>query len=149
MIELVSGSVEHVGAMHEIECESFSSPWTDVSIKHEILRKESVCVVALENDGENKTVVGHAYMRQIFDEGRINNVAVRKSHRRRGVGSLLVEGLIAAAPEREISALTLEVREGNVAAISLYEKHGFKAEGIRKNYYSNPTENGIVMWKYL
>jgi ribosomal-protein-alanine N-acetyltransferase len=73
---------------------------------------------------------------------------VRKSHRKRGVGSLLVEELIRAASEQNISALTLEVRASNTAAISLYKKHGFTAEGIRKNYYSHPTEDGIIMWRY-
>ena len=145
MIFIIDGSVEHVAAMHEIECESFSAPWTDVSIKHEITDVNSICIVALENE----TVVGHAYMRQIFDEGHINNLAVKISQRRRGIGSMLVEGLISAAHKRGITALTLEVRVSNTAAISLYEKHGFKPEGLRKNYYTNPSEDGIVMWKYF
>ena len=46
-----------------------------------------------------------------------------------------------------ITDFTLEVREGNKSAIGLYEKLGFESAGIRKNFYSNPVENALIMWK--
>ena len=48
-----------------------------------------------------------------------------------------------ARPETE--QITLEVRLSNIAAIKLYEKHGFRETGRRTNYYSNPNEDGIIM----
>jgi ribosomal-protein-alanine N-acetyltransferase len=51
--------------------------------------------------------------------------------------------------EKDMIGLTLEVRQSNATAISLYEKHGFINDGIRKNYYSQPTEDGLIMWKYF
>ncbi|MDR0272542.1 MAG: ribosomal protein S18-alanine N-acetyltransferase [Clostridiales bacterium] len=146
MIILVEGTGHHAKEMHEIENEASAAAWSEISIKHEIEHDYTICRVAID---ENEEVLGHAYMRHIVNEGHITNLAVRKSHHRRGIGTLLVNGLISAAQEREMIGLTLEVRAGNIAAIKLYEKHGFKAEGIRKNYYSQPTEDGIIMWNYF
>ena len=133
-------------AMHAIEEESFAMAWSEISIKYEIMQKDSICIVAVDENGE---VVGHAYMRQILREGHINNLAVKKSRRQQGIGALLVEGLIEAALARDMVGLTLEVRVSNTSAISLYKKHEFTEEGVRKNYYSHPTEDGIIMWKYF
>jgi len=70
-------------------------------------------------------------------------------NRRKGIASQLLAALIAAARERGITALTLEVRSSNTAAIALYEKHGFTREGVRKKFYSHPIEDGIIMWLYF
>ncbi|MCL1845101.1 MAG: ribosomal protein S18-alanine N-acetyltransferase [Defluviitaleaceae bacterium] len=146
MITIIPGMPEHAPAMHAIEAESFSHAWSEISIKYEIMEKTSVCYVAI--DGEN-ALVGHVYMRHLVNEGHIINIAVKKSHRRRGIASMLINLLIETAREREMIGLTLEVRASNRAAIALYETHEFAEEGIRKNYYTNPTEDGIIMWKYF
>ncbi|MCL1844005.1 MAG: ribosomal protein S18-alanine N-acetyltransferase [Defluviitaleaceae bacterium] len=146
LISITPAEVRHAPEMHAIEADSFAAAWSETSIKYEILQKNSVCLVAT---GENGAVIGHAYMRHIINEGHINNIAVQKSFRRRGIASLLVNGLINAAEKLEMMGLTLEVRESNTAAISLYQKFGFAPEGVRKDYYSHPRENGIVMWLYL
>lgn len=56
--------------------------------------------------------------------------------------------IITLCKENNINSLTLEVRESNIPAQSLYKKHGFKEEGIRKNFYNNPKENAIIMWRH-
>lgn len=48
-----------------------------------------------------------------------------------------------------MTGITLEVRMGNRPAQALYHKYGFKAEGIRKNYYPDTKEDAIIMWKYF
>ena len=78
-----------------------------------------------------------------------NNIAVAEAYRRRGVGSLLMERLILAAKTSEMIGLTLEVRAGNRAAMGLYHKYGFAAEGYRKNYYADTKEDAVIMWKYF
>ena len=52
------------------------------------------------------------------------------------------------AEKKGVSDITLEVRETNVPAISLYEKLGFEEAGIRKNFYEKPVENALIMWKH-
>ena len=84
----------------------------------------------------------------VFHEGDITNVAVHPDYRKQGVGNLLIDNLITLCKENNINSLTLEVRESNIPAQSLYKKHGFKEEGVRKNFYNNPKENAIIMWKY-
>ena len=69
--------------------------------------------------------MGYAGMWQVCDEGHITNIAVHPEFRRSGVGSALMEALLAEAENRGIAALTLEVRESNHCARSLYRKYGF------------------------
>ena len=69
-----------------------------------------------------------------------------KEYRRKAVGSRLLDEIILRGRDRGINAFTLEVREGNVAARKLYEKSGFVFEGIRPNFYSNPSEGACIYW---
>ncbi len=91
---------------------------------------------------------GYAVMLYLPDEGEICTVCVSKEHRRKGIGALLLESLVAEGKQREIKKLNLEVRAGNMPAIALYEKHGFKITGRRKSYYRNPIEDALVMSNY-
>ena len=142
---IIPATLDHIDDMYEIEMECFSDPWSRLSLGYEVTHKYSISLVAMF-DG---VAIGHGTMRHIINEGHINNIAVRKSSQRQGIGSLLLKGLIEAAQIREMIGITLEVRESNKAAIALYEKYGFETQGIRKNYYSLPTENGLIMWKML
>jgi ribosomal protein S18 acetylase RimI-like enzyme len=74
-------------------------------------------------------------------EREILNLAVEPSARRQGVARRLLE----EALDREEGTWFLEVRESNSAAIALYEGLGFRSMGLRKNYYNEPSEAGIVM----
>ena len=74
-------------------------------------------------------------------------MAVKKCRQGQGIGKMLVEELIKRVTETGVTTLHLEVRESNAPAISLYEKLGFVQQGIRRNYYEAPTEDGIMMVK--
>ena len=65
------------------------------------------------------------------------------------ISDKLISGLLKRAEGRGLSFVTLEVRAGNLPAISLYEKHGFAKVGLRKKYYSYPVEDAILMTKYM
>ena len=134
---------EHAPAIHVIEKETFSDPWSLDAILYEI--ENSICLVAIKEN----TVLGHVSMRHILDEGHINNIAVKKDARQNGIGAKLMDALTVEAKEKEITALTLEVRASNTPALSLYKKHGFVIHGYRKNYYTHPTEDAAIMWKKL
>ena len=83
-----------------------------------------------------------------FEEADISNVAVKKNFRRKNVAENMLNKLFYECGEKGVSDITLEVRETNVPAISLYEKLGFEEAGIRKNFYEKPVENALIMWKH-
>jgi len=95
-----------------------------------------------EEDGE---MLGYAWYEFVLDEGYVGNVAVARSHRRRGTGRALVEAMIADAAARGLAFLSLEVRESNRPAQALYEKTGFRPAGVRKNYYERPREDAVIL----
>lgn len=96
-------------------------------------------------DGEK--LVGYGSVFIVSGEGYINNIAVLEDYRHQGIASQIIEKLIDVSKECEF--VTLEVRESNNPAINLYSKYGFKQVALRKNYYSQPIENAIIMTKYL
>ncbi len=98
---------------------------------------------------EECLLVGYIGFTSVLDEAEITNVAIDKSFRGLGYGSVLMEKLLEIISKEEISRVFLEVRVGNEAAKGLYKKHGFEKIGVRKNFYRFPTEDAIVMMKML
>lgn len=129
----------------EIEAECFSHPWSRESLKNELNNKISLFYAAIENS----EVIGYIGMSVILDEGYIFNVAVDRKHRKKGVGFALINEIVTYAKKNNLCFLTLEVRESNLNAQSLYSKFGFIKVGERKNYYSAPVENAVLMTKYF
>ena len=78
-------------------------------------------------------------------EAHITNIAVREKHRRHGTGELLLISLIDLATELDARLITLEVRASNTAAQSLYSKYGFSRVGLRRGYYTDNREDGVLM----
>ena len=136
---------EHLCGVMEVEHNSFTHPWSENGFVDEIEKESSFCYVALQND----TVVGFAVLETVLDEGNLLDIAVDEKYRRQGVARKLLKELFKVADEKKLSFITLEVRESSTPAISLYEAHGFERVGVRKNYYSKPTENAVLMTKYF
>lgn len=136
---------EHLDGVYIIETECFSHPWSRQSLEDELNNETSLFLVAKE-EGE---VIGYIGMSIVIDEGYIFNVAVREGYRKKGVATALINELVTYGKKNNFCFLTLEVRESNLPAISLYSKFGFIKAGERKNYYSAPTENAILMTKYF
>ncbi len=122
---------------------SFTTPWSINSFVYEIESKDAVLNVAV-NDS---LIIGYICIRSFLDATHVMDIAVVDEHRQQGVGSMLfleaLREITKAKPETE--HITLEVRESNIAAITLYKKFGFRQTGRRKNYYSSPDEDGIIM----
>lgn len=93
---------------------------------------------------ENSQILGFLVARVIEDEWELENIVVEASTLCGGVGSLLMDELIHLARSRSAKAIFLEVRESNLPARRLYEKHGFVECGRRANYYTDPQEDAIV-----
>ena len=96
-------------------------------------------------DERAELVVGFIGIWMMADEAHIVTVAVRESHRRRGLGELLVISAIDMAREAGQSLMTLECRVSNEPALSLYEKYGFEQVGLRPRYYSDNHEDAYVL----
>lgn len=144
-VDLIAMKESHLPHVLAIERGSFRSPWSERLFRTELDRPEVAdWFVALEN-GE---LVGYGGLLQVGPEGHITNLAVREDRRRRGIGRAILARLFAAAKERGIDSLTLEVRESNGAAIGLYESAGFHVVGRRKRYYPEDDEDALIMWSW-
>ena len=90
-------------------------------------------------------VIGFVGVWLIADEAHIVTIAVRESHRRQGIGELLLIAAIELTLMNERELVSLECRVSNDAAIALYDKYGFQRLGIRPHYYSDNREDAIIM----
>lgn len=137
---------EDVDAVCKLEKEAFSMPWHKQSFIEMIENKDALYLVSVNTD--TNQVVGCCGLRNIAKEGDISNVVVDKDFRKQGIASNLLKNIIELGQERfHITEFTLEVRVSNHPAIQLYQKYGFKSEGIRKKFYEKPIEDAMIMWK--
>ena len=118
-----------------------SDPWSE-SVYRAALDNPAVAVLLAQ--GEDGTLLGYAVLSTVLDEGNLDNIAVAPEARRNGIADALLSTLTTFGREH-LACLMLEVRSSNVPAIALYEKHGFAAVGRRKNYYTSPKEDAILM----
>lgn len=136
------GDVAFIG---EIEKECFSCPWSCEAIEAE-LKNENAHFFCAEKDG---CVLGYIGSHIVLDECYIANLAVTASARKCGIGQALIDIATKNALSLNCAFVSLEVRKSNIAAVSLYEKCGFTLCGERKNFYSQPQENALIMTKFL
>jgi len=127
------------------ESESFTNPWTREMYTWE-LQNRSVCHIFVARTWESP-VVGFCAFWLVLDEIHINNVAVLPPLRGKGIGSALLRRAIAEAQQLGARRATLEVRASNEAARRLYERLGFFVAGTRRNYYTNPVEDALILWR--
>lgn len=142
---IIPMELRHLEAMADIERQCFSLPWSHAMLRDELINPAAYYLVA-EQDGQ---VCGYAGLQRVLDEGYITNVATAPAFRRQGVADALLSALRGYAREEGLSFLTLEVRMGNLAAIALYEKHGFIRAGLRPGYYHRPREDALLMTKKI
>jgi len=90
-------------------------------------------------------VVGFAGFWFMADEAHLTSIAVREEYRCRGIGELLFISIIDLATELKANIITLEVRDSNTAALSLYGKYGFIQVGLRRGYYTDDREDAVLM----
>lgn len=149
-MEIRSMTAEDIPQVVEIEQNSFSQPWSAKGFSDSLGLKDTLFLVAEESVANScgqvcKVILGYIGMYISFDEGEITNVAVGTAARRLGTGRRLVCAMKSAATERGVGRIVLEVRVSNAAAISLYEKEGFRRLGVRKNFYEFPREDAYIM----
>lgn len=132
----------HIKDIARLEALCFSEPWSEEGIL-EAYRLGTKFFIA-EN---SKQLMGYIGIKAVIDEGYITNVAVYPQYRGIGVATALINKVFDFAKEKGLSFVSLEVRASNTAAVSLYEKTGFKEEGRRKDFYRLPREDALIMTK--
>ena len=142
-MEIIKLASEHSAAIAALEEICFSTPWSENAILHEVTNPISYWLVAVENG----QVLGYVGSQYGYGEADMMNLAVVPDFRNRGIGQQLVTELISHLADLDVKSLTLEVRQSNAPAISLYEKMGFQQVGLRPNYYQKPKEAALILRK--
>ena len=142
MMEIRLATIEDAHAIYEIEQQSFSVPWRLESVLAELEGAENKLYMVICDENH---IVGYAGAWLVYDEGQITNIAVLPSARGKGYGSKLTKQLINECFSRGMHEIFLEVRISNLAALAMYRNLGFSVKGIRKDYYSEPTEDAYIM----
>ncbi|MDR3149248.1 MAG: ribosomal protein S18-alanine N-acetyltransferase [Oscillospiraceae bacterium] len=138
-------SEEDIPLMLEIEQASFPDPWTEGMFRSGFSER-GVYYYAAEADMNMLGFIG--LCDDCFDCVGISTLAVAERYRRSGTASKLLQTAELKTLELTRPRLTLEVRAGNLPAIRLYEKFGFRNDGICPGYYLRPKEDAVIMSKY-
>ena len=118
--------------------------WSESAFRSETEKDNGIVLYIEENGHVAALMSGYTAV----GEADITSVAVSPEHRRKGLGIRLIEAFESLLPE-DTESIFLEVRESNSGAIALYEKYGFERLSVRKNFYTDPRENAVVMQKKL
>jgi ribosomal-protein-alanine N-acetyltransferase len=132
----------------EIEKVSFPNPWHESTFKGEIQHRPISYPLVVVHMTLNK-VIGYIIFWVIGEEVQINNIAVHTDFRRLGIGEQVLRQVIEQVKWGGANFVTLEVRPSNIGALLLYKKIGFKMLGVRKNYYTNPSEDAFVLGLHI
>jgi len=143
-IQPLDGDDDLAGVL-EVENESFTNPWTREMYSWE-LQNRSVCHIFVARTPDCR-VAGFCAFWLVFDEIHINNLAMRPTFRGRGIGTALLHHVLAEARNLGARRATLEVRASNDGARRLYDRLGFYVAGTRRNYYSHPVEDALILWR--
>lgn len=129
-----------LAALFKIENECFSVPWSENAL-FEALQNEKYIFLSAVSD---EKTVGYIGAFCVLDEVYITNIGVLMDFRKHGIGEELMRELLKEARRHSAAFVTLEVRVGNVPAVSLYEKLGFVPSGRRKDFYEKPKEDAYI-----
>ncbi|MCL1974569.1 MAG: ribosomal protein S18-alanine N-acetyltransferase [Firmicutes bacterium] len=138
-------TLEHVEDILVLEKSCFADPWSRESFRYELTENALAHYYGCFCE---QRLLGYGGFWQILTEGHIANVAVHADFRSLGLGKLLVAQLVTACRALGGTAMTLEVRISNIAAITLYNRFGFQSVGVRPHYY-NDGEDAVIMWADL
>lgn len=136
----------HVKEVVDIERTIFPQPWSPTLYLSELALGSATrrYYVALSHGA----VVGYAGCMVMVGEGHVTTIGVAEEWQGHGIGKRLLYQLARDARSMNAEALTLEVRMTNTSAQELYRTFGFVPAGIRKNYYAEINEDGLVMWAH-
>lgn len=142
-VHLRQMSAADIPAVLEIEKECFLSGWSFESYKNELSRDDSGTFI-VESE---KIIAGYAILRLITSasESEILNIAVKPEFQRQGIGTILLSEIVGFVRSKQIRSIWLEVRKTNFTAQDFYRRNRFVLSGQRKNFYTNPPEDALIM----
>lgn len=129
-----------------IERRAFPTPWSAAMFVLEVSKPATISLAAVLPDRRRpRRLAGYLICSRYADVWHLMNVAVDPPLRRRGIASALMEAMIERTGSDE--PVTLEVRPSNRAAITLYDRFGFRPAGTRPRYYQDTGEDALIMWR--
>lgn len=128
-----------------LETKIFPDSWSEKALEETLEQSNAFILGGLERE----KLIAYLIVYHVLDEGEIVRIAVEESWRRTGVAGHLLLALENICEDKGIVNLFLEVREHNETAVAFYKDKGFVETGIRKNFYTNPIEDGILMCRGL
>ena len=141
MMEVRVINENEIDEVAQLEQQCFPDPWSARSIQETYQQKNALILGGWKND----EMIGYVIFYYVLDVFDIERIAVAPSCRRTGAATEVFRGLLKVCEEKEITRIMLDVRESNVPAITFYRKCGFAEDGVRKSFYTNPTENAVLM----
>ncbi len=144
VVEVVPMAADHVDDVMRIDAAVYSHPWSRVLWDRELADSSHTHLVAAA-DG---AIVGHAGVMHVLDEAHVTTVAVTPEFQGAGIASRLLVALLESALAAGSTAATLEVRAAGRRARRLYSRLGFAPAGVRRDYYRDPADDGIIMWLF-
>jgi len=133
-------SIDDLKEAYKIECEVNPSPWKYETFlsSFEVGHKGLIC----KHDSE---IIGFIIFSPINPEAHILSISVTKKIQSKGVGSLLLQSMLDQCAAMNYKKIFLEVRTSNLQAINFYQKFGFSKDAIRNNYYTDNSEDALLM----
>src|SRR5580765_2290164 len=144
VVELLDGPGDLDGIL-AVDAESFLRPWTREMYEAELDNPAVTRIFVIRT--LDRPVAGYCATWFLLPEVHINNLAVRPELRRRGLATHLLGRVLQTALEAGGERATLEVRRSNHAARRLYEGLGFRVRGVRADYYTDPVEDALILWR--
>ncbi|BAY85611.1 ribosomal-protein-alanine acetyltransferase [Calothrix parasitica NIES-267] len=138
-------SHQHLAAILELDKACFNGLWSKEGYQRELDSPNSE-IQGLFSQKNGEKLLGMGCFWSILEEAHITILAIDSEYHRQGMGAALLYSLIKTARKRYLERATLEVRASNQAAISLYEKFGFKTAGKRRRYYQDNGEDALILW---
>lgn len=136
-------NISDLDEIKDILVSDFDDFWTYSILKDELNCSSSHYIVARLNN----EIVGFGGIKVVLDSADIMNIVVKKNFRNLGIGTSILNEIIALCSSLNLSSITLEVRKDNEYAISLYKNFGFETLGVRKKYYNGI--DGFIMEKKI
>lgn len=139
--------IKDLPQVHAIDLLSFSLPWPESSFRYEMLEnpRSLLRVAEVESPQGHSLLVGAVVVWLVLDEAHIATLAVHPDYRRRGIARCMMSEILGEVASQGAQEVTLEVRESNIAAQSLYHSFGFAVVGRRLRYYHDNHEDALIM----